>query len=81
MLPWLSSSSTARSSALIFSSCSAVSSPLGRIGAVEDEQPKEQTPRRQSRMRDWILFESAIGDLSRFLSIGMKSTRSEPGAC
>ena len=60
MLPWLSSSSTARSSALIFSSCSGVSSPLGRIGPEEEEQPKEQTARRQSRMRDWVVFENAI---------------------
>jgi len=49
---------------LIFSSCSGVSSPLGRIGPEEEEQPKEQTARRQSRMRDWTLFKMAIGDLS-----------------
>jgi hypothetical protein len=42
MLPWLSSCSIARSSCLIFSSCSGVRSPLGIMGALELEQPTKR---------------------------------------
>jgi len=44
MLPWLSSSSIARSSFLIFSNCYAVNASLGKMGALEFEQPTNAKP-------------------------------------